>query len=67
MRIEQRNVYIAEDGQEFDSEDACKEHEKWHKLLAYVYSYSDDFDAEGVTQFLVDRWVDLNSIIEGNL
>lgn len=47
MKIENRLVYIAEDGQEFNSEDVCKQYEK-NKEFSYVLQtciekYSEDY------------------------
>ena len=36
MKIENRLVYIADDGQEFDSEDACKQYERIESLTKYI-------------------------------
>lgn len=47
MKIENRLVYIADDGQEFDSEDACKRYEKSKEfsyvVQTYIEKYSDDY------------------------
>ena len=37
MKVEQRTVYIAEDGSEFDSENACKAYEAQEQLVDKLY------------------------------
>lgn len=36
MRIEHRPIYVADDGSEFDSEEACQEHETLTQSLAHI-------------------------------
>lgn len=51
MKIEQRTVYISEDGQEFDSESACKQYEKEkdfsYIIATYIEQYSSDYYNSG--------------------
>ena len=52
MRIEQRNIYIAEDGKEFDSEEACKQYEKKNNfsvvIACHIERFADDYYDEDV-------------------
>lgn len=47
MKIENRLVYIADDGTEFDGEEACKQYEKSKELSyvvqTYIEKYSEDY------------------------
>ena len=62
MKIENRLVYIADDGQEFDSEDACFKYEKRQSLSKYIYNMVDG--DTGLRGYEVDEVV---SIIVNNL
>lgn len=45
MKIENRTVYISEDGAEFNTEEACVEHERSNKLAQFICGIlDDDFD-----------------------
>lgn len=42
MKIENRTVYISEDGTEFNTEEACVEHERSNKLEQFICEILED-------------------------
>lgn len=57
MRVENRPVYIAEDGNEFDSEEMCLLHEFRAKMLAnFLAETNIRFDSFDEEQFV--NWLD---------
>lgn len=64
MKIEQRNVYIAENGEEFDTEEMCKKFEatlKLEKLLDLKY-LETNYD---YAQYVIDNFQTIKELLEG--
>ena len=63
MKIENRLVYIAEDGQEFDSEDACKDREMIIDLNNFLDSRYFDGTWD-IAEFIVGNFAKIKEIVE---
>lgn len=63
MRIEQRNIYIAEDGTEFDNEEACKDREMIIDLNNFLDSRYFDGTWD-IAEFIVGNFARIKEIVE---
>lgn len=64
MKIENRLVYIAEDGTEFDSADACKQHEAANALGAFLSKQCLEYHYD-YAEFIVQNFAKIKEIVEG--
>jgi len=64
MRTEQRTVYIAEDGSEFDSDEPCIKRDKLVKLDTVVNDYASyDLCSSEVAELILEKWEEIQRIV----
>lgn len=62
MRVETRNVYVSDDGSEFDSEEACLHHERVEVIAKYldnhrrVYLHRESSTASEIITALLEKY-----------
>lgn len=65
MRVEMRPVYIAEDGQEYDTEKMCRQHEKLVELEAFFERYGwSGMSANDIVITITEHFDTFSTIVE---